>query len=135
MYQRSKYLGVPPGVAVGDRQDDEGGDYVAVINSFSNAWYRLSDKFSISNTPKIHVIIDHLEDYFKETNLSLMKTSDHLIEHIHHYTQARTFNQNKVWLSFGVQVFLFGVWIYIPLCIWTFTFQGLVFQVKSYINI
>ena len=84
-------------------------DYVAVINSFSNAWYRLSDKFSISTTPKIHVIIDHLEDYFKESNLSLMKTSDHLIEHIHHYTQARTFNQNKVWLSFGVQVFLFGV--------------------------
>ena len=69
-------------------------DYIAVINSFSNAWFWLADKFFISTTPKLHVIIDHLNDYYMETKLSLVKTADHLIEHMHHYTHKRMVTSN-----------------------------------------
>ena len=35
--------------------------------------------------PKLHIIIDHLDEYFSDTNLSLVKTSDQLIENMHQY--------------------------------------------------
>ena len=41
--------------------------------------------FNISTSPKCHIILDHLEEYFKETGLSLVKTSDQLIENMHQY--------------------------------------------------
>ena len=69
-------------------------DYTAVINSFSNAWFWLADKFFISTTPKLHVIIDHLNDNYMETKLSLVKTAHYLIEHKHHYTHKRMVTSN-----------------------------------------
>ena len=30
--------------------------------------------------PKIHIIIDHLKDYFNLTNLTLIKTTDEVVE-------------------------------------------------------
>ena len=59
--------------------------YSHVISHFANSWYTLSDKFNLSTSPKCHIILDHLEDYFKETGLSLVKTSDQLIENMHQY--------------------------------------------------
>ena len=67
---------------------------MSVIISFSIAWFQLSDKFFISTIPKIHVIIDHLGDYYKDTNLSIVKTANHLIEHMHHYTHKRMVTSN-----------------------------------------
>ena len=60
-------------------------NYSHVISHFANSWYSLSDKFNLSTSPKCHIILDHLEEYFKETGLSLVKTSDQLIENMHQY--------------------------------------------------
>lgn len=61
------------------------GNYAGIINRFSNKWFILADKFNLSTTPKLHIIIDHLEEYYSDTNLSLVKTSDQLIENMHQY--------------------------------------------------
>ena len=50
--------------------------YPEVIDNFAKRWFKLKSKFHISTTPKLHIILDHLEDYFDETELSLKKTSD-----------------------------------------------------------
>ena len=62
-------------------------DYKAVINHFSNKWFILADKFQLSTSPKFHIIIDHLQDYFDATGLSLVKTSDQLIENMHQFVE------------------------------------------------
>ena len=69
-------------------------DYVAVINRFSNKWFILSDKFQLSTPPKIHIIIDHLQDYFDATGLSLVKTSDQLIENMHQFVHKHMSRSN-----------------------------------------
>ena len=61
------------------------GNYTAIINRFSNKWLILADKFNLSTPPKLHIIIDHLDEYYSDTNLSLVKTSDQLIENMHQY--------------------------------------------------
>ena len=60
-------------------------NHTAVINHFTNCWYTLADKFNLSTSPKLHIIIDHLDDYYCETKLSLVKTLDQLIENMHQY--------------------------------------------------
>ena len=40
-------------------------------------------KINISN--KLHIIFGHLQDYYDNTNLSLIKTGDELIESMHQY--------------------------------------------------
>ena len=56
-----------------------------MINKFSNKWFILADKYKLPTTPKVHIILDHLKEYFDTTNLSLVKTSDQLIENMHQY--------------------------------------------------
>ena len=34
---------------------------------------------------KIHILLDHLEDFFDDTERTLKDTSDELIEHMHSY--------------------------------------------------
>ena len=58
-------------------------NYTEVIDKFSSSWFQLKQKFNISTTPKVHIILDHLEDYFIETDLILIKTTDEIIESIH----------------------------------------------------
>ena len=44
--------------------------------------------------PKIHILLDHLEDYFNQTEVTLLKTMDELCEHMHqllHKQQIRSF--------------------------------------------
>ena len=60
-------------------------NYSHVISHFANSWYVLCDKFNLSTTVKCHIILDHLEEYYNETGLSLVKTSDQLIENMHQY--------------------------------------------------
>ena len=69
-------------------------NYTAVINSFSNKWYILADKFRLSTPPKLHIIIDHLQEYFDATGLSLVKTSDQLIENMHQYVHKMMSQSN-----------------------------------------
>ena len=69
-------------------------DYKAVINHFSNKWFILSDKFKLSTSPKCHIIIDHLQEYFDATGLSLVKTSDQLIENMHQFVHKMMSRSN-----------------------------------------
>ena len=45
-------------------------------------------KFNISTTPKIHIITEHLCDYFDDSGLSLVKVTDEIVESSH-----KLFNQ------------------------------------------
>ena len=58
-------------------------NYIEVLDKFSSSWSNLKNKFNVSTTPNIHIILDHLEDYFNETPLTLLKTSDEIVESMH----------------------------------------------------
>ena len=64
-------------------------NYQEVIDRFKSAWFALMDEYMISTTPKIHILIDHLEDYFDLTNVTLLKVSDELCENMHQYLAKR----------------------------------------------
>ena len=64
-------------------------NYSKVIDEFSRDWFKLTEDFTISTIPKIHIIIDHLCDYFDITNLSIAKTSDEVVENFHQYMHRR----------------------------------------------
>ena len=38
--------------------------YTKVIYEFISPWFNLKSKYVISTPPKIHILIDHLEDYY-----------------------------------------------------------------------
>ena len=59
------------------------------MDKFSSSWQSLKDKFGISTTPKLHIILDHLEDYFNETNRTLLRTSDEVVENMHQFVFKR----------------------------------------------
>ena len=64
-------------------------NYTEVLDKFSSSWYQLQEKYKISTTPKIHIILDHLEDYFDETQITLLKTSDEIVESMHQVVYKR----------------------------------------------
>ena len=64
-------------------------DYQQVIDDFRSAWYKLTDEYDISTTPKIHIILNHLEDYFDLTDMTLRKVSDELCENMHQFLGRR----------------------------------------------
>ena len=64
-------------------------NYDKVIDEFTNAWSELSTKFSVPVTPKIHIICDHLADYFDITGNSLRNVTDELTEVMHQYCNKR----------------------------------------------
>ena len=45
------------------------GNYQQVIDEFTSAWCVLSEKYNVSITPKVRIIMDHLADYFDLTNM------------------------------------------------------------------
>ena len=60
-----------------------------MINKFSSSWFKLKSKFNISTTNKIHIILDHLEDYFCETEMTLLKTTEEVVESMHQAVYKR----------------------------------------------
>ena len=57
---------------------------------------KLIGKFRVSTPPKVHILLDHLEEYFDITNVTLLKTSDQLIEHIYINKRESPFNRSFV---------------------------------------
>ena len=47
-------------------------------------WRVTKKEFSVTMPLKIHMIIHHLSDYFKETGETLFKSTDHVVESCHH---------------------------------------------------
>ena len=64
-------------------------NYCEVIDNFTESWVKLASQFKLSTTPKLHIIIDHLCDYFNETNLTLVKASDEIVENCHQLFNKR----------------------------------------------
>ena len=64
-------------------------NYTQTIDQFSNAWLKLVIKTGVSTTPKIHIILDHLCDYFDEMDLTLKSVTDELTENMHQFTEKR----------------------------------------------
>ena len=64
-------------------------NYCQVIDNFSESWLKLSTKYKLSTTPKIHIVLHHLCDYFDETNLTLVKVSDEIVENCHQLFHKR----------------------------------------------
>ena len=56
-----------------------------IINKFKKHYMILVVKIKIDISNKLHIIFDHLQDYYDNTNLSLIKTGDELIESMHQY--------------------------------------------------
>ena len=60
-----------------------------IIDMFRMSWYKLQEKTGISTTPKIHIILDHVEDYFNDVGLTLFKVTDEMVESCHQYLHKR----------------------------------------------
>ena len=53
-------------------------NFQKVIDKFSETWYALVDFCGISTPPKVHIILDHLCDYFEDAEMTLIKVTDEL---------------------------------------------------------
>ena len=62
-------------------------NYAKVIDDFSRAWYKLRVNHDISTTPKIHIILDHLCDYFDDSEMTLKCITDELVENMHQHVE------------------------------------------------
>ena len=67
----------------------EESEYSSIINHFKSDYLVLVRHFNVSVSNKLHIIFDHLKDYFDGTKLSLVKTSDELIESMHQFVHRR----------------------------------------------
>ena len=64
-------------------------NYTQTIDQFSDAWLKHVVKTGVSTTPKIHIILDLLCDYFDEMDLTLKSVTDELTENMHQVTEKR----------------------------------------------
>ena len=71
-------------------------NYAAVINSFKESYNVLVDNFGITTPNKVHLIQDHLEDYYDYTKKSLRDCCDELIEAMHQFLKKRMENSNYI---------------------------------------
>ena len=62
---------------------------IQVIKEFETNFLVLHEKFKLTITNKIHIMITHVPEYIMETKLSLGQTSDQLIEASHQYVNKR----------------------------------------------
>ena len=80
-------------------------NYCEVIDNFTASWVKLASQFKLSTTPKLHILIDHLCDYFDETNLTLVKSSDEIVENCHQLFNKRLIKVFAVKLYNAVRSF------------------------------
>ena len=71
-------------------------EYAEVISVFKNSYNVLVDSFGITTPNKVHLIMDHLEDYYDYTKKSLRDCCDELIEAMHQFLKKRMENSNYI---------------------------------------
>ena len=54
-----------------------------VLTNFDVNWTNLRDKFDLNESLKIHLIKDHMYDYFELTGQTLLRVSDEVTEAAH----------------------------------------------------
>ena len=50
---------------------------------------RQTVEYDTYTTPKVHILLDHLEDCFDLSNVTLIKTTDELCENMHQFLNRR----------------------------------------------
>ena len=76
---------------VATRKELDIDDAKAVLTKFSEHWKILREKFDLSECLKIHIINDHMMDYFELTGKTLLSVSDEITEAAH--SALRTFDE------------------------------------------
>lgn len=71
-------------------------NYAEVIKLFSDSYNVLVDQFGITTPNKVHLIMDHLEDYYDFTKKSLRDCCDELVEAMHQFLKKRMENSNYI---------------------------------------
>ena len=51
-------------------------NYQVLIDDFKCEFFNLYDKYKLNMPLKVHVIVDHYSDYFKETGKNFRLTND-----------------------------------------------------------
>ena len=64
-------------------------NYIEVLYKFFSSWFKLRNRFNISTTPKINIILHHMEDYFDDAELTLKQCTDELVESMHQFVYKR----------------------------------------------
>ena len=54
-----------------------------VLDQLRKTYYKLLDKYDLSETLKMHIICNHYEDYFELTGESLHLVTDEITEYVH----------------------------------------------------
>lgn len=73
-------------------------NYKEVISSWRESWNQLFKNGQITETNKIHILNDHLEDYYDETGMSLTRTSDQTIESCHQFVD-KVLRRSNYWVK------------------------------------
>ena len=76
---------------VATRKELDIDDAKLVLSKFPNDWKTMRDKFDLSESLKIHIIIDHMLDYFELTGKTFLTVSDEITEAAH--SALRTFDE------------------------------------------
>ena len=71
-------------------------NYAEVIHHFTDSYNVLVDTFGITTPNKVHLIMDHLEEYYDHTKKSLRDCCDELIEAMHQFVKKRMENSNYI---------------------------------------
>ncbi len=72
----------------------------AIIGEFKDSFQSLTDEPQVKLTwsNKVHIIVDHISDYFDLTGETLFETSDQNVESMHAF-MMRTFQSSKYWIK------------------------------------
>ena len=76
---------------VATRKELDIDDAKSVLTKFSEHWKILRENFDLSECLKIHIINDHMLDYFELTGKTLLTVSDEITEAAH--SALRTFDE------------------------------------------
>ena len=87
--------------------------YKTILREFSEVIHTLQENYNLSITPKLHIVIDHLQTYLDETSKSLGECTDQTIEALHQVVN-RTFTNSKYYIKYldsekHSEIFLDGI--------------------------
>ena len=64
------------------------------LRSFSQAWQTLHQEHGVSITNKVHIIMDHVQEYILSTGKGLGRVSDQIVEACHSALNKRLMRSN-----------------------------------------
>ena len=77
-------------------------NFESIIQHFTIDWFYLHGIYGLSNTLKIHIIVEHLGEVLKSTGKTLLQEADEHIEQAHH--RVREFCEAHLYTSQNSQL-------------------------------